>query len=150
MQRITRTILWAVKFVALDLLAQAQDSASSPQKLAADQTFAPDSCVPVLTVDEAIAQAVANNSSLRIADLEIRSAADDLATNRTRHFANTQIIALGGPPTHRDLVDISRGYQGPPNFLNSTQPRIKMENDRDRPAVRLESSGSSHFRDLLA
>src|SRR5262245_30503178 len=53
-------------------------------------------------------------------------------------------------PHLRDLVDISRGYQGPPKFLNSTQARIKMENDRDRPAVRLESSGSSHFRDLLA
>ena len=55
MQRITRTILWAVTLGALNLLVQVQDSASSPQELAADQTFAPESGVPVLTVDEAIA-----------------------------------------------------------------------------------------------
>src|SRR5215469_4877969 len=49
MQRITRTILWAVIFEALNLLAQAQDSASSPQKLAADQTSAPDSVTSAST-----------------------------------------------------------------------------------------------------
>ena len=67
MQRIARTTLSAVVFGAVNFLAQAQDSASSPQKLAADQTFALDTGVPVLTVDEAAAQAVANNS-LRIAN----------------------------------------------------------------------------------
>jgi len=45
MQSITRPILWAVIFGALNLLAQ--DSASSPQELAADPTFAPDTDVPV-------------------------------------------------------------------------------------------------------
>jgi len=135
MQRITRTILWAVKFVALDLLAQAQDSASSPQKLAADQTFAPDSCVPVLTVDEAIAQAVANNSSLRIADLEIRSAADDLAANRTRHFANTQIIALGGPPTHLRSGGHQPRLSGSAEFSELYTTTDK-DGKRSRPACR--------------
>jgi hypothetical protein len=37
-------------------------AAFSPQKLTADQTLAPDSGMPVLTVDEVIAQAVANNT----------------------------------------------------------------------------------------
>jgi len=61
-------------------------------KAGADQAFAPDSGVPVLTVDEAIAQAVANNISLRMADLDMRSAADNRSANRTRRFANTQTI----------------------------------------------------------
>jgi hypothetical protein len=65
MQTVPRTILWLSYLERSTCVAQAQDSASSPQKLAADQTFALDSGVSVLTVDEAAAQAVANNS-LRI------------------------------------------------------------------------------------
>ena len=51
--------------------------------------------VPELTLDEAIQQAVANNSALKTASLETLRAADDLAANRTRRFANTQVVALG-------------------------------------------------------
>jgi len=50
------------------LLAQAAGSTSSLQKRAAGQTFAPDWGDLLLTIDEAIAPAVANDSSLRIAD----------------------------------------------------------------------------------
>jgi hypothetical protein len=60
MQRITRTLLWAVIFGALNLFSAS--AASSPQKLTADQTLALDSGMPVLTVDEAIAQTVANKT----------------------------------------------------------------------------------------
>ena len=59
-------------------------------------TRAQESSVSELTLDDAIAQAVANNSGLKTAELEIRGAADDLTANRTRRFANTQIFALGG------------------------------------------------------
>jgi hypothetical protein len=56
---------------------------------------AQESNLPELTLDEAIAQAIANNSDLKTADLETYRATDDLAANKTRRFANTQIIALG-------------------------------------------------------
>src|SRR5215467_15929019 len=108
MRRITRTILWAAIFGSLNLSGQAQDSLS--QKLAADQTFAPESGVPVLTVKEAIAQAIANNSSLRIADLEIRKAAND--ATRIRPLANTQVIGLGGQPLTQPSVTFQQESLG--------------------------------------
>jgi outer membrane protein TolC len=75
-------------------------------------TQAQESNVPELTVDEAIAQAVANNSNLKTADLEIHSAADDLAANRTRRFANTQIVALGGQLLTKPSVTFAQGSLG--------------------------------------
>jgi outer membrane protein TolC len=68
--------------------------------------------VPELTLDEAIAQAVANNSTLRTADLEINRAADDLAANRTRRFTNTQIVALGGQLLTKPSVTFPEGSLG--------------------------------------
>ena len=58
-KRITR---WALLLGALATLAKPQEAH-----------------VPVLTLDDAIAQAVANNTNLKTADLEIARAADDLA-----------------------------------------------------------------------
>lgn len=75
-------------------------------------TQAQESTVPELTLDEAIAQAIANNSNLKTADLEIRHAADDLAANRTRRFANTQIIALGGQLLTKPSVTFPQGSLG--------------------------------------
>ena len=112
MQQITRKILWAVIFGALNLFAQAQDSPSSPQKLAADETFPPDSSVPVLTVDEAIAQAVANHGSLRIADRIRPNAGDELAANRTTRLRNTQITAPGGRLLTKPSVTSQQGSLG--------------------------------------
>ena len=51
---------------------------------------------PELTLDEAIEQAIANNSSLKTAGLDTLRAADNLGAARTRRFANTKVIALGG------------------------------------------------------
>jgi outer membrane protein TolC len=75
-------------------------------------TRAQDSNVPELTLDEAIAQAVANNSNLKTADLEIHRATDDLAANRTRRFANTQIVALGGQLLTKPSVTFPQGSLG--------------------------------------
>ncbi len=75
-------------------------------------TQAQDPNVPELTLDEAIAQAVANNSNLKTADLEIHRAADDLAANRTRRFANTQIVALGGQLLTKPSVTFPQGSLG--------------------------------------
>lgn len=68
--------------------------------------------VPELTLDEAIAQAVANNSNLQTAELQIHRAADDLAANRTRRFANTQIVALGGQLLTKPSVTFPQGSLG--------------------------------------
>jgi len=51
--------------------------------------------IPELTLDQAIEQAVANNSVLKTANLETLRAADDLAANRTKRFADMHIVALG-------------------------------------------------------
>ncbi|MBV8832037.1 MAG: TolC family protein, partial [Acidobacteriaceae bacterium] len=75
-------------------------------------TQAQEANVPELTLDDAIAQAVANNSNLKTADLEIRRAADDLAANRTRRFANTQITALGGQLLTKPSVTFQQGALG--------------------------------------
>jgi outer membrane protein TolC len=75
-------------------------------------TRAQDSNVPELTLDEAIAQAVANNGNLKTADLEIHRATDDLAANRTRRFANTQIVALGGQLLTKPSVTFPQGSLG--------------------------------------
>ncbi|MGA8598790.1 MAG: TolC family protein [Bryobacteraceae bacterium] len=86
---------WALLVGMLAMLARAQESN-----------------VPELTLDEALAQAVANNSSLRTADLEIQRAADDLAANRTRRFANTQIVALGAQLLTKPSVTFPQGSLG--------------------------------------
>lgn len=86
---------WALIVGALAGLAQAQE----PN-------------VPELTLEDAIAQAVANNSNLKTADLEIHRAANDLAANRTRRFANTQIVALGAQLLTKPSVTFQRGSLG--------------------------------------
>ncbi len=73
---------------------------------------AQESIVSELTLDDAITQAVANNSSLRTADLEIQRAVEDLAANRTRRFANTQVIALGAQLLTKPSVTFQRGSLG--------------------------------------
>jgi outer membrane protein TolC len=95
MQRIKRTTRWAALLGTLVFLARAQES--SP---------------PVLTLDHAIEQAVANNSALKISSLETRRAADDLAANNTRRFAITNITALGGQLLTKPSVTFQQGSLG--------------------------------------
>jgi outer membrane protein TolC len=65
-----------------------------------------------LTLNEAIQQAIGNNSSLRTASLETLRAADDLAANRTKRFANTQVIGLGGQLLTKPSFTFQRGALG--------------------------------------
>jgi outer membrane protein TolC len=95
MQQRNEIARWALLVGTLAMLARAQESN-----------------VPELTLDDAIAQAVANNSNLKTADLEIRRAADDLAANRTRRFANTQVVALGGQLLTKPSVTFPAGSLG--------------------------------------
>jgi hypothetical protein len=115
MQRITRRIIWAVLFEALNLLAQAQNSASSPQKPAADQTFSPDSgvpvltspstqngaeviveSIPVLTIDEAVALAVKGNRQVRSTALGVDAAQQETAALRASRWPQFKTYLLGG------------------------------------------------------
>src|SRR5690348_6248451 len=75
-------------------------------------TPAQEATVPELTLNEAVAQAVANNSDLKTADLEVSRAADDLTANRARRFANTQLFALGGQLLTKPSVTFERGSLG--------------------------------------
>jgi outer membrane protein TolC len=95
MKRRTRTTCLAFTFGTLALLAQGQDLAplSSPPTI--EQAAGQQSNLPELTLEEAVEQAIANNSSVKIASLDTLRAADDLAANKTRRFANTQVTALG-------------------------------------------------------
>jgi outer membrane protein TolC len=95
MQRRKRITRWALLLGALATLAKPQEAH-----------------VPVLTLDDAIAQAVANNTNLKTADLEIARAADDLAATRTRRFANMQIVALGGQLLTKPSVTFPEGSLG--------------------------------------
>jgi outer membrane protein TolC len=95
MQRRKRITRWALLLGALATLAKAQEAN-----------------VPELTLDDAIAQAVANNTNLKTADLEIARAADDLAATRTRRFANMQIVALGGQLLTKPSVTFPEGSLG--------------------------------------
>jgi len=65
-----------------------------------------------LTLDEAIQTALANNSALKTAGLEVVRATDDLAANNTRRFAVTNITALGGQLLTRPSVTFAQGSLG--------------------------------------
>lgn len=65
-----------------------------------------------LTLDQAIEQAVANNSALKTANLETLRAADDLAANRTKRFADMHIVALGSQLLTKPSVTFQKGSLG--------------------------------------
>ena len=67
---------------------------------------------PELTLDEAIEQAIANNSSLKTAGLDTLRAADNLGAARTKRFAQTQVIALGGQLLTKPSFTFQKGALG--------------------------------------
>jgi outer membrane protein TolC len=73
---------------------------------------AQESSPPVLTLEDAIQQAVKNNSTLKTASLDTLRATDDLAASKTRRFANTNIIALGGQLLTKPSVTFQQGSLG--------------------------------------
>lgn len=74
--------------------------------------FPQESSLPVLTLDEAIQQAVANNSDLKTAALETFRAQDDLAANNTKRFATTSITAIGGQLLTKPSITFQQGAFG--------------------------------------
>jgi len=112
MQRRTRTACLAFTLGTLALLARGQNLASLFPAPTVQQAAGQQSQLPELTLEEAVEQAVASNSSLKTASLETRRAADDLAANRTRRFANTQITALGAQLITKPSVTFPEGSLG--------------------------------------
>jgi len=92
---IFRAAQWTVLLGAVALLAQAQESST-----------------PVLTLVEAVEQAVANNSALKTSSLETLRATDDLAAAKTKRFANTQVIAFGAQLLTKPSVTFLQGSLG--------------------------------------
>jgi outer membrane protein TolC len=93
------------------LLARGQDLTTQSGMLSAEQPFQQQSS-PELTLEDAVASAIQNNSSLKIAGLETQRAADDLAATRTRRFANTQIVGLGAQLVTKPSVTFPAGSLG--------------------------------------
>jgi outer membrane protein TolC len=94
------------------MLARGQDLAPLSPPPTVEQAAGQQSNLPELTLEQAVELAVANNSSLKTASLETQRAADDLAANRTRRFANTQVTALGAQLVTKPSVTYPAGSLG--------------------------------------
>ena len=93
------------------LLASGQDLTPESTTPSLEQPLEQQSS-PELTLEEAVAFAIKNNSSLKTAALETQRAADDLAATRTRRFANTQIVGLGAQLVTKPSVTFPAGSLG--------------------------------------
>ena len=112
MKRRTRTACLAITLGTLALLGRGQNPAALSAAPTVDQAAGQQPNLPELTLEKAVEQAVANNSSLKTSSIETRRAADDLAANRTRRFANTQITALGAQLVTKPSVTFPAGSLG--------------------------------------
>ena len=112
MQRSTLTFGLAIALGTLTLLARGQNLAPLSGAHAGEVAREQPSSLPELTLEQAVEFAVANNSSLKTASLETQRAADDLAANRTRRFANTQILGLGAQLVTKPSVTFPAGSLG--------------------------------------
>lgn len=112
MKRSTRTACLAFTLGTLALLARGQELTPRSAVLSAAQPAGQQPNLPELTLEQAVDLAVANNSTLRTASLETQRAADDLAANRTRRFANTQIVGLGAQLVTKPSVTFPAGSLG--------------------------------------
>jgi hypothetical protein len=112
MKRRTRTTCFAFTLGMLALLARGQNLAPLSPPPTVEQAAGQQSNLPELTLEQAVEQAVANNSSLKTASLDTLRAADDLAANRTRRFANTQVTALGAQLVTKPSVTYPAGALG--------------------------------------
>ena len=112
MKRRTRTTCLAFAFGALALLARGQDLAPLSPQPSVEQAAGQQSNLPELTLEEAVEQAIANNSRLKAARLETLRAADDLAANKTKRFANTQVTALGAQLATKPSITYPAGSLG--------------------------------------
>jgi outer membrane protein TolC len=112
MKRRTRTACLAITLGTLALLGRGQNPTALSAAPTVDQAAGQQTNLPELTLEEAVEQAIANNSSLKNAGIETRRTADDLAANRTRRFANTQVTALGAQLITKPSVTFPAGSLG--------------------------------------
>src|ERR1700731_1331801 len=112
MRRSIRKACLALTLGMVGMLARGQDLAPRSPPLSVEQPAEQESGLPELTLEQAVELAVANNSSLKTASLETKRAADDLAANRTRRFANTQVTALGAQLVTKPSVTYPAGSLG--------------------------------------
>ena len=112
MKRPTRTTCLAFILGTLAVLARGQTLVPLSPASTIEQAAGQQSTLPELTLDQAVEQAVANNSSLKTASLDTLRAADDLAASKTRRFANTQATALGAELVTKPSVTYPAGALG--------------------------------------
>jgi hypothetical protein len=112
MKRRIPTSCLAFTLGTLALLARGQNPTPLFPPPTVEQAAGHQSNLPELTLEQAVEQAVANNSSLKTASLDTLRAADDLAANKTRRFANTQITALGAQLVTKPSVTYPAGALG--------------------------------------
>src|SRR3984957_16410774 len=112
MKRRIPTSCLAFTLGTLALLARGQNLAPLSSPPTVEQAAGQQSNLSELTLEQAVEQAVANNSSLKTASLDTLRAADDLASNRTRRFANTQVTALGAQLVTKPSVTYPAGSLG--------------------------------------
>jgi outer membrane protein TolC len=112
MKRRIPTTCLAFTLGTLALLARGQNLTPLPPQPTVEQAAGQQSNLPELTLEQAVEQAVANNSSLKTASLDTLRAADDLAANKTRRFANTQVTALGAQLVTKPSVTYPAGSLG--------------------------------------
>jgi outer membrane protein TolC len=112
MKRRTRTTCLGFILGTLALLARGQTLVHLSPASTAEQAAGQPSTLPELTLEQAVEQAVANNSSLKTASLDTLRVADDLAANKTRRFANTQVTALGAQLVTKPSVTYPAGSLG--------------------------------------
>src|SRR6201982_1815687 len=113
MQRSTQTLCVALIVGIFTTLARGQSLAFLSPEITTEGVAAErKSTPPELTLEEAVALAVANNSSLQNSSLETRRAADDLAGSRTRRFAKTQVEALRAHLVTKPSVTYPAGSLG--------------------------------------
>ena len=112
MKRRIRTTCSAFILGTLSLLARGQTLVPLSPASTVEQAAGQQSNLPELTLGQAVDQAVANNSSLKTASLETVRAADYLAANRARRFANTQVVGLGAQLVTKPSVTFPAGSLG--------------------------------------
>jgi outer membrane protein TolC len=112
MKRRIPTTCLAFTLGTLALLARGQSLVPLSPAPTVEHAAGQQSSLPELTLEQAVDQAVANNSSLKTASLETVRAADDLAANRTRRFANTQVVGLGAQLVTKPSVTFPAGSFG--------------------------------------
>src|SRR4051794_3622166 len=97
MQRLTRTVQWALLLAVNGLAARAQD-----------QTSASDT----LTVDDAVRYALQHNPNLRKSELDVEKSTDDWRAYRTKRLPSFKWTVLGGQLLSKPSVTFQQGAFG--------------------------------------